>query len=165
MATIIPFPDTRAVTDWDNLCERLNAEGGSGPLLEVARLRARASVTGDDLLSGENLEALRLRFTGFDLCILCLGETDELAVVAGPDFDVETTIDLLDTLPWKTLGGAVLYTTGFLTNDRGYLDGLQLHFGLPEKGVLTRIQLESVASRIRIWTLQKTDDGDIPPDA
>lgn len=149
MATILPFPDSRAVSNWEELCERLNVEGGSGPLLEATRLRAGASVTGDDLLSEENLEAFRLHFVGFDLCVLYLGETDELALVSAPDFEVVTTTDLFNVVPWEDVRGLQLYAASFLTNHRGYEDGLQFHFGLPDKGVQTRIQLEAVASRIQ----------------
>src|SRR5438128_1650994 len=81
----------------------------SGPLLGVHRVRARDPITGDDILSCEDVEALKLRFSGVEMWVVCKGATDELHLgFTGPKWPTALAVDLSEEPAWRRVIGMEL---------------------------------------------------------
>lgn len=131
-------------------------EAGLGKLLAVERVLAKESISGNDLLRCEDLEALLLTFEQGAVTLRAIGADDTVVVSVGrPDeaaFPVRRKLS--DELPWRHALGKVLWMVWSLTNHRGYPDAVQLEFIARGEGEL-RIQLEVAASRFRVYVVSQ----------
>lgn len=127
---------------------------GDVPLIlqSVERCKAKSPYTSNDLLGGENLEALVLFFGDYQVGIVCEGETDEVYISNGFQFAPHFRIDISQQKPWKAILGMQLFSVWQLTNNRGYDDGLQFEFGVA--GQQTRILVDGAAAEIRLWEIK-----------
>ncbi|QUY43409.1 DUF6334 family protein [Acaryochloris marina] len=138
-------------SSYENLVNLLD---GDVPLVlqRVERCTANSSYTSNDLLGGENLEALILFFGDYQVGIVCDGETDEVYISDVFQFAPHLRVDLSQQKPWKAILGMQLFSVWQLTNNHGYDDGLQFEFGIA--GQQTRILVDGAASEIRIWEIK-----------
>ena len=131
----------------------------SGPLRRVSRVRAKNVLTGEDILSCEDIEALVLAFNEADLCVLCLGDSDELvSSLSLPAWEEKHVQDVSSQSPWNSAVGLYLFTTWTMQNDSGYDDAIQFEFGIPNVGPKLRIQLEGAASQILVYRVVAADE-------
>jgi hypothetical protein len=128
----------------------------SGSLLGVHRVRACDPITGEDILSCEDVEALRFQFPGVELWVACNAATDEIRLsFAGPLWRGPIVVDVSDMLPWRKAIGLELGFAWFMQNDRGYRDGVQFEFFRAlEAGDILRIELEAAASKLRVFVVE-----------
>lgn len=128
-------------------------QAASTPLRAV-ELHSRIDATGADLLSAQDLTALRLVFSDASVWILCVGATDEVHVsLTAPPWPAATVSNLTATDPWLACHGRSLLGAALVTNTSGYTDAVQLQFGEPGANARARVQVEAVASRFWFWKL------------
>lgn len=118
-------------------------------LRKVIHLQAKDSISGADLLSGENLVSICLKFDCCELYFICLGETDEIEISATSPRGHFVSRDLSKEAPWDYTIGAALFNIWQLSNANGYDDGVSLQFRKSGSANI-RILLESIASQFSI---------------
>ncbi len=124
-------------------------------LRKVFHLQASGSISGDDLLSGNDLVCLRLQFDELDVYVICIGESDELEVCETPPSPSWLSQDVSQEQPWKRALSGFLSNAWQLKNNMGYDDGICLNFRHSASGDV-RILLEAVASRLLIFDVIST---------
>lgn len=126
-----------------------------GQLKSVWSIRRSEKLTGEHILSQEDLELLVLIFEHASLTLRAVGEDDTLEILSGsrPSWPNEHRREISRSHPWTTLLGKELGWAWSLTNHRGYPDALQLEFYTPgaDQESHTRLLVEVAASRFRLY--------------
>ncbi len=137
------------------LAEHLNTDDGVGRLLAVNRMRRKAPIDADDLLACEDLEVLALEFEGSTFYCFPRGMDDtlELRFELPVRWDRPVTSDLSQLPPWRCVLGTELFRAWALDSSTGYHDAVQFSFAPVDDPRHQIIQLETVASLIRVSTV------------
>lgn len=139
-----------AVRGFDQLASALNER--QLVLRQVACFRRQEEYSGADVLSGENLVYVSLRFDGYEANILSLGESDEIEISQRPFASDWVARIVSDIAPWNALIGSVLVNAWQLSNSRGYDDCMCLEFKT-DGASSVRLLLESAASFLHVFNV------------
>ena len=136
-----------AIRGFDSLASKMN--DGELMLRKVIHMQARETLSGADLLSGENLTATCFEFNQCAIYFICLGETDEIEISKTAPNGHWVSSDVSHESPWSSVIGSELNNIWQLSNAKGYDDGVILQFGNNYGNI--RVLLDSIASRFSVF--------------